>query len=106
MALVDVIAAPGFDADVVLGLVGAVEHASEHPVAKAIAGAAVERSGSLQPVESFTNHEGLGVQGVVGGHAVVAGRPKLLARSVAPSRTAAWSSGPRIAIGQPPSTLP
>ena len=79
MALVDVICAPGFDADEVLGLVGAVEHASEHPVAKAIAHAAIERLGSLQTVESFANHEGLGVQGVVAGRAVVAGRPKLLA---------------------------
>ncbi len=79
MSLVDVIPAPGFDADEVLGLVGAVEHASEHPVAKAIATAARERLGILQPVESFINSEGLGVQGVVAGRAVVAGRPQLLA---------------------------
>ena len=79
MSLVEVIPAPGFDSDEVLGLVGAVEHASEHPVAKAIASSAVERFGSVQPVESFVNHEGLGVQGVVAGRAVVAGRPKLLA---------------------------
>ncbi len=79
MSLVDVIPAPGFDADEVLGLVGAAEHASEHPIAKAIALAATERLGALQPVESFTNHEGLGVQGVVAGRAIVAGRPQLLA---------------------------
>ena len=79
MSLVEVIPAPGFDSDEVLGLVGAVEHASEHPVAKAIASAAAERFGWLQPVESFANHEGLGVQGVVAGRAVVAGRSKLLA---------------------------
>ncbi len=79
MSLVDVISAPGFDADEILGLVGAVEHASEHPVAKAIASAAQEKLGTLQLVESFANHEGLGVQGVVGGRAVVAGRPQLLA---------------------------
>ena len=79
MSLVDVIPAPGFDADEILGLVGAVEHASEHPVAKAIASAAQEKLGTLQLVESFANHEGLGVQGVVGGRAVVAGRPQLLA---------------------------
>ena len=78
MSLVDVIPAPGFDADEVLGLVGAAEHASEHPIAKAIASAATERLGTLQAVESFANHEGLGVQGVVAGRAVVAGRPKLL----------------------------
>ena len=79
MSLVDVIPAPGFDSDEILGLVGAVEHASEHPVAKAIASAAQEKLGTLQLVESFANHEGLGVQGVVGGRAVVAGRTQLLA---------------------------
>ena len=79
MSLVDVIAGLGFDADEVLGLVGAVEHASEHPVGRAIATAATERLGILQPVESFINHQGLGVQGVVAGRAVVAGRPQLLA---------------------------
>ena len=79
MSLVDVIPAAGFETDEVLGLVGAVEHASEHPVAKAIAMAAIERLGLLSPVESFTNHEGLGVRGVVNGRAVVAGRPQLLA---------------------------
>ena len=56
--------------------VGALEHASEHPIARAIALAAGE---DLPAVEDFTNHAGLGVQGVVEGHAVVAGRPALLA---------------------------
>jgi P-type Cu+ transporter len=79
MALINVIPAPGFERDEVLALVGAVEHASEHPVAKAIAAAAIERLGTLRPVQGFTNHEGLGVQGVVDGRAIVAGRPKLVA---------------------------
>jgi Cu+-exporting ATPase len=59
-----------------LRLVGALEHASEHPIARAIALAAGD---DLPAVEGFTNHAGLGVQGVVEGHAVVAGRPSLLA---------------------------
>jgi Cu+-exporting ATPase len=79
MALVDVVPAPGTTVDEVLGLVGAVEDASEHPVARAIATAAREKLGSLKPVESFANAQGLGVQGVVDGHAVVAGRPRFLA---------------------------
>ncbi len=62
-----------------LRLVGALEHASEHPIARAIAQAAQEKYGELPAVEGFTNHAGLGVQGVVDGHAVVAGRPSLLA---------------------------
>ena len=78
MALVDVITAPGVERADALRLVGAVEHASEHPIARAIADAAL-RHDSLPAVESFANHEGLGVAGVVEGHALVVGRPSLLA---------------------------
>lgn len=78
MALVDVVTADGVDATDILRMVGAVEHASEHPIARAIASAAIDRHGPLASVESFVNREGLGVQGVVNGHAVVAGRRALL----------------------------
>jgi P-type Cu+ transporter len=76
MSLVDVVAAEGEDADALLRVVGALESASEHPIARAIAEAA---GPSLPSVEDFANLEGLGVQGVVEGRAVVAGRPRLLA---------------------------
>jgi Cu+-exporting ATPase len=79
MSLVDVVPAEGTSLEEVLALVGAVEDASEHPVARAIAGAAREKLGTLPPVESFANQQGLGVQGVVDGHAVVAGRTRLFA---------------------------
>ena len=79
MALVEVVPASGEQVDEVLRIVGALEDASEHPIAEAIAAGARERIGSLAPVESFANLEGLGVQGVVDGHAVVAGREQLLA---------------------------
>jgi Cu+-exporting ATPase len=79
MALIDVVVAPGTTADEALRLVGAVEDASEHPVARAIASAARTRLGALPPVESFANAQGLGVQGVVDGRAVVAGRARFLA---------------------------
>jgi Cu+-exporting ATPase len=65
--------------DEALRLAGALEQASEHPIAKAVATAAAERFGSLPVAEGFENVEGLGVQGVVDGHAVVVGREKLLA---------------------------
>ncbi|CAL9544142.1 Copper-exporting P-type ATPase [Actinosynnema sp. ALI-1.44] len=65
--------------DEVLRLAGALEHASEHPIAQAIATAAAERVGELPEVEGFQNLEGLGVQGVVDGHAVLVGRERLLA---------------------------
>jgi P-type Cu+ transporter len=79
MSLVDVAAAPGVNAAGLLRLAGALEHASEHPVAAAIATGARERlGGDLPGVEEFTSHSGLGVSGVVDGHAVVAGRPSWL----------------------------
>jgi Cu+-exporting ATPase len=79
MALIDVVTADGADRDDVLRYIGALEHASEHPIAKAIAGGARDLVGELPQVESFQNIEGLGVQGVIDGHAVVAGRVRLLA---------------------------
>jgi Cu+-exporting ATPase len=79
MALVDVITADGVDAEQVLRLAGALEDASEHPIAKAIATGARERVGELGKVEDFANVEGLGVQGLVDGSGVLVGRPRLLA---------------------------
>ena len=79
MALVDVIPVDGTDADEVLRLTGALEDASEHPIAQAIAAGARQQVGTLPAVEGFTNLEGLGVQGVVDGHGVIAGRERLLA---------------------------
>jgi Cu+-exporting ATPase len=77
MSLAGVATAPGVDRADALRLVGSVEHASEHPVARAIA-AAAKREGPLSSVESFRNRDGLGVEGVVEGHALVVGRPVLL----------------------------
>ncbi|MEU6270331.1 heavy metal translocating P-type ATPase [Saccharopolyspora shandongensis] len=78
MSLVAVHAADGVDEDVVLRLAGAAENASEHPIAKAIARGAIERVGELPAVEEFSNVEGLGVQAVIDGRAVLVGRPALL----------------------------
>ena len=83
MTLRDVIAADSEDVDDVLRYAGALEDASEHPIAQAIADGARSRLGALPAVQDFTNIEGLGVQGVVDGpgdgRAVLVGRPKLLA---------------------------
>jgi P-type Cu+ transporter len=78
MSLVDVVAAEGEDRDEVLRIAGAVEHASEHPIARAIADAAA-RQNDLAALEGFANREGLGVEGVVDGHGVQVGRPSLMA---------------------------
>ncbi|WEV26418.1 heavy metal translocating P-type ATPase [Streptomyces sp. 71268] len=69
----------GTDEDEALRLAGALEHASEHPIARAVAAGAAERVGPLPTPEDFANVPGLGVQGVVDGHAVLVGREKLLA---------------------------
>jgi len=78
MTLVDVITEPGTDPDELLRLAGALEDASEHPIAQAIAKAATQQTGALAAVEDFVNIEGRGVQGVVDGRAVLVGRESLL----------------------------
>ncbi|MCV7289052.1 copper-translocating P-type ATPase [Mycolicibacterium wolinskyi] len=78
MTLLDVIVADDEEPGEVLRLAGAVEDASEHPIARAIAKGAKDKVGDLPQVEGFTNVEGLGVQGVVDGHGVVVGRSRLL----------------------------
>ena len=77
MELVDVLLAPGQERAEVLRLAGALEHSSEHPIAQAVARAA-SAAGKLPEVEDFGNVEGLGVQGIVDGHAVLVGRTRLL----------------------------
>ena len=79
MTLLDVITADSEDPAEVLRLAGAVEDGSEHPVARAIAKGARDKVGELPAVQDFANVAGLGVQGVVDGHALVVGRRQLLA---------------------------
>ena len=83
MSLRRVVVADGVDEAHALALVGALENASEHPIARAIATAARERGGELAGVGAFTSHAGLGVRGTVAGHAVAAGRPALLSQAEA-----------------------
>ncbi|MFF8377067.1 heavy metal translocating P-type ATPase [Streptomyces sp. NPDC015661] len=61
-----------------LRLAGALEHSSEHPVARAIAAGAAERCGELPTPKTFENVPGLGVRGSVDGRLVVVGRAALL----------------------------
>ncbi|WP_431221267.1 heavy metal translocating P-type ATPase [Leifsonia xyli] len=78
MTLIDAVTAPGVDETELLRVAGAVEAASEHPIARAIAAAATERTGPLPAPEHFANIEGRGVQGVVDGHLALVGRASLL----------------------------
>jgi Cu+-exporting ATPase len=97
MRLIDVVPAAGTDPARLLALAGALEDASEHPIAAAIAAGARDRVGTLLPVEAFTATGGLGVQGVVTGddgqaHAVVAGRVSWLAEAWAQPLDAALTA--------------
>ncbi|MFJ4278996.1 heavy metal translocating P-type ATPase [Streptomyces massasporeus] len=74
MMLQEVHAAEGTDEKEVLRLAGAVEHASEHPVGRAIALGAEERAGRLPEVDGFENVPGRGVRGRVEGRDVAVGR--------------------------------
>ncbi|EOY45781.1 heavy metal translocating P-type ATPase [Streptomyces anthocyanicus] len=100
MILQDVYVAEGVQEAELLRLVGALEHASEHPIARAIAAGAIEQVGSLPLPENFENVAGFGVQGVVDGHAVLVGREKLLTqwvielpRELAEAKAAAEADG-------------
>ncbi|WP_405666293.1 heavy metal translocating P-type ATPase [Streptomyces sp. NBC_00055] len=79
MTLQDVHATADTDTTQVLRLAGALEHASEHPIARAVATGARDRTGTALPaVQNFANLPGLGARGTVDGHQVLVGRPKLL----------------------------
>ena len=74
MSVVGVHAAPGVEEAEVLRYAGAVEDASEHPIAAAIAARAKEEFVLLPAVEEFSNEPGVGVSGMVQGRSVVVGR--------------------------------
>jgi Cu+-exporting ATPase len=109
MTLREVHVAADTDEKELLRLAGALEHASEHPVARAIAAGAQERTGDLPPVEHFENVPGLGVRGHVEGHDVQVGRlhegelPETLARAKAEAeaegRTAVVVTRDGLALG-------
>jgi Cu+-exporting ATPase len=82
MSLDGVHPAAGVDEAELLRLAGSLEHASDHPIARAIAHEAERRFGALPVPESFEDHAGRGVQGIVDGHLVVVGRASLLAEWV------------------------
>jgi Cu+-exporting ATPase len=88
MALVEVVGG-----DEVARLGAALEHASEHPVARAIVAGV---GGELPPVEEFVNTPGLGVEGLVEGRRVRVGRPDF----VAPGHASPYSDGrTAVAVG-------
>ncbi|MFF1375972.1 heavy metal translocating P-type ATPase [Streptomyces sp. NPDC058308] len=85
MELTDVRLAGDTEEAELLRLAGALEHASEHPVARAVAAGAADRLGTtvgeLPAPERFESVAGAGVRGTVDGHEVLAGRERLLAEA-------------------------
>ncbi|WP_327142150.1 heavy metal translocating P-type ATPase [Nocardia sp. NBC_01327] len=78
MSLAEAIPSAGVEADELLAVAAAVEHGSEHPVAKAVVAGAAARGLDTEQVQQFVSHGGKGVQGLVGDRAVVIGRTELL----------------------------
>jgi len=81
MQLVDVCVARGTSRDEVLKFAGALEHASEHPVARAIANAARKELGVLSDVSDFVSSPGMGTAGLVESRKVMVGRESLFSDS-------------------------
>jgi len=92
MSLADILPAAGISVEELLRCAGAVEDASEHPIARAIADAATQRLGQLPAVDTFHALPGLGAIGTVDGIRVLVGRAALLTDSritISPDLTAA-----------------
>ncbi|MFD7813828.1 heavy metal translocating P-type ATPase [Streptomyces sp. NPDC059785] len=94
MTLHEVHPADGVGEDELLRLAGALENASEHPIARAVAAGAQERTGALQVPEHFENVPGLGVRGRVDGREILVGR---LGLGTAPGTDAGTSLPQRLA---------
>jgi len=95
MTVTEAMAAPGTDQTELLRYAGAVEQASEHPIAAAISEAASVRIGPLPEVEGFQALPGLGARAVVDGRQVIVGREKLLRDQgidIAPGLAGQWGS--------------
>ncbi|MFD3932315.1 heavy metal translocating P-type ATPase [Streptomyces sp. NPDC058614] len=94
MKLQEVYVTGGAAESEVLRLAGALEHASEHPVAQAVAAGAQERVGAFSPPEHFENVPGRGVRGRVAGHEVTVGRfGDVLPEGLARAKSAAETEG-------------
>ncbi|KXS36642.1 MAG: Cu2+-exporting ATPase [Halomonadaceae bacterium T82-2] len=77
--LVAVLPEEGHDETEVLRLAASLEKGSEHPLAEAIVAGAEARGVSLAEARDFEAVTGMGVKGMVDGHAVALGNAKLMA---------------------------
>jgi len=104
MTVTDVEGAPGVEHATLLRWAGALEQASEHLVARAIAAAAEAELGALPPVHQFTAQPGVGARGTVDGHQISVGKIDLVGHCMGtmPANVAAkcaeWESQGRTAV--------
>jgi len=104
MTVTDVEGTPGVERATLLRWAGALEQASEHLVARAIAGAAEAELGALPPVHQFTAQPGVGVRGTVDGHRISVGKVDLFANCmgtmpvIVAAKCAEWESLGRTAV--------
>ncbi len=101
MKVTDLACATGTDSRALLRWAGALEQASEHPVAAAIAARAREDVGSLPEVQSFVIRPGLGAEGLVEGHRITIGRtvgPPDPPASAVTAHCAEWEGQGRTAV--------
>ena len=102
MTLTDFEVVAGVEQDEVLRLAGAVERASEHPVARAIATAAAQLlDGGLPDVDAFVALPGVGARGIVEGHELFIGRAEADGLELPPDlseRCAQWEGVGRTVV--------
>jgi P-type Cu+ transporter len=94
MVITDAYGVPGIERSTLLRWAGALEQASEHSVARAIAAAARDELGALPPVHGFTSLPGIGTRGTVDGHEIVVGKPELIsggAATMPPELATRWA---------------
>lgn len=77
MTLVEVVCVDGVNSDDALRFAGAVEKASEHPIARAIVRAAEEKLGALPAIDEFESLPGVGATGRIGGTIITVGREEM-----------------------------
>ena len=101
MTLLAVFTTDDTDEQELLRVAGALEDASEHPIAQAISRGATQRVGALPSVQSFQNIEGKGVHGIVNEHLALVGRESLLTEwSIAMDPTLATAKAAAEKAGQ------
>ncbi len=100
--MTDMVLAKGFDAQVVLARIAAVEAKSEHPIAQAILRAARERGLELPPAFDFASHTGYGIAAQVAGQGILVGSDRFMTREGVDLRTLSSAGATLAANGKTP----